>query len=439
MYIKQRFVHLLLIFSFTITIACSSHQQLKANANSSAYSYLVKVSDQFNPTKSTALATNEVENTNKSNHNFLVSFATNKSDTDFDKIMSNVAFTYDNAVAALAFISMGDQQRAKLILDAIIYAQNHDRSYQDNRIRNSYRSGELIAPNGQVQLPGWYDNKANLWIEDEFQISTHTGNIAWAMLALLGYYETYGGEPYLTAALKMGEWVQICRDSRGAGGYMGGFSGWEPEPKLLAYKSTEHNIDLYAAFLRLYAITNNIKWQERAKIAQKFVQTMWDDVEGKFWTGTKLDGVSINQDTIPLDVQAWATLVLREDGKKFWRSLDYSEQKHRVGAGFDFNQDRDRIWYEGTAHMAVAYYQTGQTDKAKTLISTLLSAQDASGGIPAVNEDKLTTGFSLPTGEPWFYFKRLHIGATAWMVFAEKKVNPFWIGSKISGTNTTLN
>ena len=154
MFIKQRFIHLFLIFSFAITIACSSHQQLKANANSSAYSYLVKVSDQFNPTKST-VATNEVENNNKSNLNFLVSFATNKTNTDFDRIMSNVAFTYDNAVTALAFISIGDQQRAKLILDAIIYVQNHDRSYQDSRIRNSYRSGELIAPNGQVQLPGW--------------------------------------------------------------------------------------------------------------------------------------------------------------------------------------------------------------------------------------------------------------------------------------------
>lgn len=165
-------------------------------------------------------------------------------------------------------------------------------------------------------------------------------------------------------------------------------------------------------------------------VAKNFVQTIGDDVEGKFWTGTKLNRLSINRDNIPLDVQAWATLVLREDGKQFWRSLDYSEQQYQVGAGFDVNQDRDRIWYEGTAHMAVAYHHTGQIDKAKTLISTLLSAQDASGGLPAVNQDKLTTGFSLPTGEPWFYIKRLHIGATAWLVFAEKQVNPFWIGSK---------
>jgi hypothetical protein len=34
--------------------------------------------------------------------------------------------------------------------------------------------------------------------------------------------------------------------------------------------------------------------------------------------------------------------------------------------------------------------------------------------------------FALPTGEPWFYFNRLHVGATAWMVLAETGVNPFW-------------
>lgn len=81
--------------------------------------------------------------------------------------------------------------------------------------------------------------------------------------------------------------------------------------------------------------------------------------------------------------------------------------------------------------MAVAYQFTGQLDKSKPLISTLLAAQDASGGIPAVNRDGLTTGFALPTGEPWFYFHRLHVGATAWMIFAEKGVNPFWLGSKL--------
>ena len=428
---SKRLPRFLLIFVVTLAITCCSHPRMQsADAQSSAYSYLATVADHDRTKTNTSAPPNVGGNSNPNELRLLVSFKTTASSTDFERTMQDVAFTYDNAVAALAFIASGDQQRSQQIVDALVYAQNHDRFYKDDRIRNSYRAGKLAASDGRVLLPGWYDTKANRWVEDEFQVSTHTGNVAWAMLALLGYYETYGGQPYLASAERMGEWVeQHCRDSRGVGGYIGGYSGWEPSPNVLRYKSTEHNLDLYAAFWRLYSITSNSAWKERANAAKKFVLSMWDEEEGKFWTGTKLDGVTVNRETIPLDVQAWAPLVLREEGKPYWQALDYAQKKLRVGDGFDFNQDRDRIWYEGTAQMAVAYQYTGQPDKSKPLLSTLLAAQDASGGIPAVNRDGLTTGFALPTGEPWFYFHRLHVGATAWMVFAEKGVNPFWLGS----------
>ena len=432
MFVHKQIPRLILICLVTFAIACSSSPQMpSAEARSNAYSYLATVADRAHTATNTSADTNAVVNKSPDELSFLVSFKTSASTDDFERTMRDVAFTYDNAVAALAFIASGDQQRAKQVVDALIYAQNHDRFYKDGRIRNSYRAGKLASPDNRVPLPGWYDAKEGRWVEDEFQVSTHTGNVAWAMLALLGYYETYGGAAYLAAAEKMGEWVEgNCRDSRGVGGYIGGFSGWETKPKLLRYKATEHNLDLYAVFWRLSSITGNQAWKERAMAAKTFVLSMWDEGEGKFWTGTTPDGVTVNRDTIPLDVQAWAPLVLREDGKPYWRSLSYSEKQHRVGGGFDFNEDRDRIWYEGTAQMAVAYQYTGQLDKSKTLISTLKAAQDTSGGIPAVNRDGLTTGFSLPTGEPWFYFRRLHVGATAWMVLAERGINPFWLGSK---------
>lgn len=421
---------LIILFVITLTLACCSHLQLEpAEANPSAYNYLAHVADQpakVTPNTVTSVSSFEAQNELK----FLPSYATTETNSDFDRVLGNVAFTYDNAVAILAFIAVGDQQRAKQLVDTLIYVQNHDRFYQDGRIRNAYRGKKLIASDGTVLMPGWFDYQMNRWVEDEFQISTHTGNMAWAMLALLGYYETYGGQPYLAAALRMGEWVeQHCRDSRGAGGYLGGFSGWEPNPQVLEYKSTEHNLDLYVAFERLYRITRNPVWQKRAIAAKQFVLSMWDEKDGKFWTGTQLDGVNINRENVPLDVQAWVPLALKEEGKPYWQSLAYAEKQHRVENGFDFNHDRDLIWYEGTAQMAVAYHYIGQFEPAKTLLSTLLEAQDVSGGIAAVNRDGLTTGFALTNGEPWLYFNRLHIGATAWLVFAQKEVNPFWIGN----------
>jgi len=370
---------------------------------------------------------------------FLLSYKTISSNQSFDKVMRNVAFTYDNALALLAFLAKNDRVGAKLIADALVYAQNHDRFYTDGRLRNAYQAGDLALPKGwivnnrnlTVRIPGWYDK--GRWYENKSLVSTYTGNVAWAMIALLSYYETAGEKRYLDAAKKMGEWIeQNCRDNRGAGGYTAGFEGWEPNPVKITHKSTEHNIDLYVAFKKLYMITKENKWNERAEHAKKFILGMWDNSEGKFWTGTTKDGITINKDTIPLDIQAWAILALKNESKPYWKALEYAEKHMKVGNGFDFNQDKDGIWYEGTAQMALAYYSTNQKSNWNNLTTFLKTSQDKSGGIFASNKNGLTTGFN------WLYFKRLHIGATAWLLFAQTGLNPFWLPKNLTQSTVSL-
>ncbi len=264
--------------------------------------------------------------------------------------------------------------------------------------------------------------KKKRWFEDEFCVSTHTGNVAWAMIALISAYERFNKEEYLSTAERLGEWVEEnLRDNRGAGGYLGGFHGWEPNPKKLLYKSTEHNLDLYVAFTRLYELTGDPKWKERALHAKGFVLAMWDEREGKFWTGTMEDGITINRDLVPLDVQAWAILALRDDVQRYMDALSYAEKHHAVEGGFDYNTDRDGIWYEGTAQMAVAYIAVGEKERADRLIELIEKAQLPNGAIPAASKDGLTTGFN------WSYFHRGHLGATAWYIFAKLGVNPYWV------------
>lgn len=384
---------------------------------------------------------------------FLLSYKTITSSLDFDIVMRNVAFTYDNAVALLAFLAEGNQDRAKLLADALVYAHQNDRYYRNQdltqpdsrRLRNAYQGGDL------AQWPGWTPNgylwavrtsgfpldltknppeiarypNSGTWGEDKVQLSTNTGNIAWTMLGLLGFYERGGrawpdGGKYLDTTINLGEWVEInCRSNLGPGGYTGGFEGWEPIPTKITYKATEHNIDLYVAFKRLYHLTGEQKWLERANHAKNFVVQMWEN--DHFWTGTTEDGVTINKSQIPLDIQAWANLAFPgAEGQPYRVALNYCESNHRVGCGYDFNTDRDGIWYEGTAHMALAYQATGQRDEWQNLLSCLHQAQDPGGGLPAANIDGLTTGFD------WLYYNRLHVGATAWLVLAEKGFNPFW-------------
>lgn len=380
---------------------------------------------------------------------FLVSYETIPSDSAFDTVMKNVAFGYDNALVLLAFLSRGtpeDMQRAKLLADAFVYAISHDRWFEDGRLRNGYQGGDLIlfpgwkphGKEGTVRMPGWWDVGDNKWYEDEFAVSTHTGNVLWPMIALLNYYKKAGGSQYLDAAKTLGEWVEMeTRDEKCDGGYTGGYQGWEETDnnpdgqEKLMYKATEHNIDAYPAFMMLYEITDDIKWEERALYAKNLIEAMWNNPDKHFWTGTLNDGCTINDSNIPVDIQAWALMAL----DSYNSALIWAENNCYTEAdgfkGFDFNNDNDGVWFEGTAQMAVAYQINEEKSKSDFYIGELIKAQmsalNTNGkGIVAASHDGVTTGFD------WEYFSRLHIGATAWYIFAEMEYNPYW------GIRTTL-
>jgi hypothetical protein len=97
-----------------------------------------------------------------------------------------------------------------------------------------------------------------------------------------------------------------------------------------------------------------------------------------------------------------------------------------VGRGYDFNDDADGVWFEGTAQMALAFTHCGQLSKGRDIVDFLRMEQHESGGLRATDREAISTGFHLQDGTPWLYYNRLHVGATAWMVLAEKQVNPFW-------------
>jgi hypothetical protein len=375
---------------------------------------------------------------------FLPSYQTESGDAEFDYYMSNIAYLYDNAVALLAFLASDDFRRAGLLADALVYAQEHDRYYHDGRLRNAYQGGELTVPpgfiiNGQrdsVRLPGVWDPESAQWLEDDMALGTYAGNMAWAGLALLAYYEQCGDDHiYLQAAIRIGEWLEShCRDERGTGGYTAGYKGAEPEQQKMVYKSTEHNIDIYVLFERLYLMTGTLKWRNRAAHAKDFFLSMWDQQEGKFWTGTAPDGVTVAQGVIPVDAQAWALLALKDAAHPYARCMEYANRCLRIEDGYDFNQDGDGIWYEGTAQMAVALQLMGHQQDFEQALACLHDGQDSlSGGMYAADEDQITTGFYTDTGEPWLYYRRLHVGATAWMVLVEQCMNPFWMSRGSSG------
>ncbi len=111
--------------------------------------------------------------------------------------LHQAAFLYDNAVAAIALIGCGQRDKAARIGDAILTALEHDRFWHDGRLRNGYLAGPV--EDDPVKLAGWWDPTQNRWLEDRYQAGSDTGNLAWAMLALLALDETRASSAASTA------------------------------------------------------------------------------------------------------------------------------------------------------------------------------------------------------------------------------------------------
>jgi hypothetical protein len=360
---------------------------------------------------------------------------------DFDFVLRNSAHTYDNALALLAFLAQGtpdDLRRARLIGDAFVYASRHDRTHVDGRLRDVYAAGDIALPpgwtpngkSGTVPIPGFFDEARQEYFEiDQGQLSA--GNNAWVMLALLALYLRTGGEEYLDVARGLGEFLLPLQSQEGLyPGFLGGYKDPEgPRPMRQPWSSTEHNMDIHAAFSILYGIEGRPAWRAGANHARRFVESMWDPGRGCNLTGTiDPDHRNEGQGQLPSDAQSWNVPAVPGVLRLHPSLLECAERNHRTTdagfSGFDFNEDRDGVWFEGTAHMAVALAMAGREAEAEVLRQELRRAQSTppfgdGEGLAAASHDGVSSGFGF------LLFRRLHVGATAWNVFAQLRLNPF--------------
>lgn len=333
--------------------------------------------------------------------------------------LRTAAFTYDNALAVIALLACDRRTQALRIGAALETAAMHD-----TRLRNTYRAGAI----GEKVLPnGWWDAAQNRWVEDAYQSGTATGNVAWAALAMLALYDATGAAHWRDAAAKLASWVVTNTRDPAAGGFSGGVDGFDAAPVRLGWKSTEHAIDLIALFTWLADASAVGDWREQAGYARRFLDHQWDAGSGHFLTGTLPDGLTPNRVTSALDVQFWSQLL--SDGSPDWRrAIGYAERTHAVGAGFDFNDDRDGEWQEGTAQAALMYRVVGREDAAQRCLAEIATQFSSGGFVFATREDRITTGLAIgpaSTAADFYYYRRPHLGATAWAALAARNRNPY--------------
>ena len=352
----------------------------------------------------------------------------------------NFAYLYDNALAAMVLSYAGENERAMQIADAMVYALENDRYYEDGRLRNAYANGNPKSPPGWLsakskeyaRLPGFYIPAEDFWYEDYFAGSTSTGNMAWAMLALCEVYKNNPEkEKYFDAAKTIANFLLNVKDEKG--GFTGGYEGWEGESAKVTYKSTEHNIDLIVAYRKLADLVQkngdencSSIYYEASKHAENFVLSMYDNDRGCFYTGTTADGITISKDVLPLDSNTWAILALGSEFNDGEKVMDFIEQNMAVDGGYDFNDDLDGVWLEGTAQVALAYKEIGNEEKYEEVLRLLNNYTLPEGGVYAANHDGVSTGLIVSgTDVPWVYNMHEHVGATSWVCFANQGINPF--------------
>jgi hypothetical protein len=396
-----------------------------------------------------------------------------------DDPVRNAAFLYDNALALLWFLSCGDHRRARIIADTLVAAQTHDRYYKDGRWRNANCCGLLLDPHTRVaRLPGVYGLGQGRMREDRYTVSTDTGNMAWAALALLSAHQMLEKgkvkppHPYLTAARRAARWIEKnCRVDDALGGYSGGFEGWEKKtardkaPVKLSWRSLEHSLDCAVLFTKLGAATRGQEshaWKGRARHARKFVLSMWNPTGQHFWVGVRDARGTLNKDAVAADCQTWALLALGHDdtvrARIKWAGppavpalLRWVEGNCRLrsggGEGYTFSDKGKGIWPEGCAHVAACWRYLKQRERAEAVLAQVAKLSPVEkpakprvrgagvppsvGGILAAYPSKVETGFIKEFAEgvvgQWTYPSRPALGSTCWFLLAAAGVNPYWV------------
>lgn len=309
----------------------------------------------------------------------------------------NIVSLYDNALSAMVFMLSGDVDKAEKIFD-----------FFNARINSELSNGvggfsQFRDRNG---VPG-----NHRWMGDN----------AWLLIALNNYKAMTGNTSYDALAAAISGWLMGLQDSDG-----GLFAGYASDNSRLNYKVTEGNIDAFNAIAgytdfhsRLLTFLKNDRWDET-------------DRNLVSWPGNPAY-------LYALDNQSWAYCLFPDYpvSALYTANRFLTQQTATINSqlihGYDIDEDRDAVFIEGTAQMALAFRMAGLQSEAeyylqemeKVLVQSGLYA-NASGFPYASNRG---TGYGdTPLWEG--ADTKIAISGGAWYLFARFGFNPFAVESR---------
>jgi len=343
-----------------------------------------------------------------------------------DKNIANWAFTYDEALAVLAYSYFSDFQRAKKILDFF-------------KTRAEKINGQFVN--------AYYAGDGN-----PAEYTVHNGPNIWLGIAIMHYTKMSGDTSYMKLAEEIAAQVIKIQNDDADGGIRGG-----PE---VNWYATEHNLDAYAFFNMLYTVTSGAQYKTaRDKVLKWLVMHTYGKAEVPIKRGK-------GDSTIATDTYAWSIAAigpekLEELGMNPERIMEFAQEncykevefRRPEGRsvkvkGFDFAPERHVarggvVSTEWTAQMILSmrimgdYYQKkGMDSKARSyelkaddylasLANMVISSPSPSGQgescLPYATQDFVDTGhgWMTPAGK-----STGSVSGTAYTLFAYYRFNP---------------
>jgi hypothetical protein len=308
---------------------------------------------------------------------------------------NDACFLYDQAVALIALLQLGERGRARKLLDALLAVQNPDGGFpfaNDQSVLGEHDAGFI-----------------------------RIGAVAWVAYALLvadrPAFRGWFPERPTVAARRCLAFLRTWRNPLGlVNGGKGRYVGHVLEPDyVVPWWSTEHNIDTWWCFDLAAVLYGEPAYRRVADGIRSALEThAWNPQAGIFWQGgTFANGRSEPDGQHALDVMSWGSVVLERWGRRsdMRAALERMFRFYYVTdaasglAGFTTFVPADGSpvgtvtspWYEGSFGAAFAL-RAHDPARANGLIATLAAAQNADGSYPyALRKDPLNAIHSFPS------------------------------------------
>lgn len=344
--------------------------------------------------------------------------------------LSDQAFTYDQALAVIAFSYFKDYELAQKILDFYLTKAKRKEAFYNGYYSSTGEVGEFVI---------------------------HSGPNLWLGIAVLQYTALSGNGKYLPIAKDIARWTIKLKNEDKTKGIRGG--------PLVEWYSTEHNLDGFAFFNMFYQLTEEPLYKRTSEEIVNWIRThAYDKADIPIRRGK-------GDSTIATDTYAWSIASLGvdrliglemnpEDILKFAEdncgaTVEYTLPNGKAISvkGFDFAKERHLprggvISCEWTAQMALSYkilskYFASKADKlkeklyseiaegyleelTKMVISSPSPSGQGQGCLPYASSD------FVDTGHGWMTPKGKNTGsvsATIYTIFAYYGFNPLELNS----------